>query len=174
MTYPEAVIAAGKDAMRVYAAALPYGQRWAEMCALGVAPGTKGTDRAFMQGRMNNQQLDAMPKAQAAWLSREAREAGINISGKYYCGGIADSRGWRDPEAWVSSNDDVRRVAASRNLHVTGSVEHAGRPEPPKRTVISESSVREAVRRELKKNPRAKVGEVREKVIEKHSYRRKM
>jgi len=145
--------------------------RFAEMCALQCPPGTRGTERAFMEGRNNNEQLDGMPRKQAQWLSKEAREAGISISGKYYCGGIADSRGWKDPEAWVSSNDDVLRVAKKRRMMVTGSVNYDPGPEPPKRKLISESIVNDLVAKERKKNPSAKVGELREKVIEKHAYR---
>lgn len=148
-----------------------YGERWAEMVALQAPPGTQGTDRAFMEGRYNNQQLDNMPTRQAKYVSEEARKAGINISGKYYCGGIADSRGWRDPEAWVSGNDDVLRVAKKRRMMVTGSVNYDPGPAPPKRKLINESIVNDLVRREKKKNPGAKTAELREKVIEKHAYR---
>ncbi len=143
------------------------------MCALQQPPGTQGTDRAFMEGRMNNQQLDAMPTRQAKFISDEARQAGISISGKYYCGGIADKRGWRDPEAWVSSNDDVLKVAKKRRMLVTGSVNYDPGPCPPKRKLISESIVNDLVRREKKKNPGAKTADLRDKVIEKHAYRAK-
>lgn len=47
------------------------------MVALQVPPGTKGTDRAFLEGRQNNEQLDAMPKRQANYVAKEARDAGI-------------------------------------------------------------------------------------------------
>lgn len=171
MAIPQEVQAAGREAIETYERALPYGERWAEMCALQVAPGTKGTERAFMEGRNNNEQLDGMPVKQAQYITKEARSAGINISGKYYCGGIADSRGWRDPEAWVSSNDDVLKVAKKRRMMVTGSVNYDPGPAPPKRKLISDSIVNDLVAREKRKNPSAKVGELREKVIEKHAYR---
>ena len=145
--------------------------RFAEMCALQSPPGTQGTDRAFMEGRYNNQQLDAMPTRQAKYVAEEAKAAGINISGKYYCGGIADQRGWRDPKAWVSGNDDVLRVAKERQMMVTGSVNYDPGPAPPQRKLISESIVKDLVRREKKKNPSAKTAELREKVIEKHAYK---
>lgn len=145
--------------------------RFAEMCALQSPPGTQGTDRAFMEGRCNNQQLDDMPARQAKYISDEARQAGINISGKYYCGGLADHRMWKDPEAWVSSNDDVLRVAKKRRMMVTGSVNYDPGPAPPQRKLISESIVKDLMRREKKKNPSAKTAELREKVIEKHAYR---
>ena len=171
MDIPLEVRERGRDAEETYRNALQYGSRWAEMCALQCPPGTKGTDRAFMEGRMNNQQLDDMPAKQAKWVADEARKCGINISGKYYCGGVADRRAWRDPQAWVSSNDDVLRVAKERRMAVSGTVNYDPGPAPPKRTLIAESIVQDEVRKEQRKNPTAKAGELREKVIEKHAYR---
>lgn len=124
-----------------------------------------------MEGRHNNQQLDDMPLKQAKYVSSEARKAGINISGKHYVGGIADSRGWRDPAAWVSNNDDILKVAHQRRLAVSGTVNYDPGPAPPKRKLISETIVREEVAKAKRQNPSAKVGELREKVIEKHAYR---
>ena len=141
------------------------------MVALQAPPGTKGTDRAFLEGRQNNEQLNDMPKRQAQYVSREASEAGISISGKYYCAGIADKRGWKDPAAWVTSNDDVLRVARKRRLHVTGSVNYDPGEAPPKRVLLSESIIKDEMRKEKRKNPRAKDGELREKIIDKHAYK---
>jgi hypothetical protein len=171
MDIPPEVTEAGREAVATYRRALPYGERWALMCALQAPPGTHGTDRAFMEGRYANQQLDAVPERQAKWLAKEARQAGISISGKYYCGGIADSRGWRDPEAWVSGVDDVRRVAKKRNLHVEGAVRHQAVELPPQRTVLAESIIKEEIRREKRRNPKAKAGEVRERILAKQAYR---
>ena len=171
MDIPYPVRQAGPEAIATYQKALPYGERWAEMCALQIAPGTKGTDRAFLEGRQNNQQLDALPKRQAEYMVREARQAGINISGRHYVSGIADHRGWRDPAAWVASNDDVLRVARKRRLAVSGTVNYDPGPAPPKRTVLSESIIRDEMRKELRKNPKAPKGELREKIIEKHAYK---
>lgn len=171
MNVPSHIKRAGRDAVETYMRALPYGERWAEMCALQVAPGTKGTDRAFLEGRQNNQQLDGLPKRQAEYMVREAKQAGISIAGKHYVAGIADRRGWRDPAAWVSSNDDVLRVARQRRLAVSGTVNYDPGPAPRKVKVLSESIIRDEMRKELRKNPTAKKGELREKIIEKHAYR---
>jgi hypothetical protein len=171
MEIPVEVKRAGEEAIATYKRALPYGERWAAMVATQTPPGTKGTDRAFMQGRMNNQQLDDMPVRQARYVAAEAKSAGINISGKHYVGGLADKRGWRDPEAWVSNNDDVLKVAHKRRLAVSGTVNYDPGPADPKRKLISESIVREAVAKEKRLHPSAKVGDLREKVIEKHAYR---
>lgn len=146
--------------------------RFAEMVSLQIAPGTMGSDRAFMEGRYNNQQLDDLPKYQAQRLAREAREAGINISGKYYASGLADSRAWRDPEAWVSGTDDVLRVAKKRNKTVAGSVNYdAGPAPPPKRVPLSERIITEEIAREKRLNPGLKVTpELREKIIDRHAH----
>ena len=171
MDIPVEIERAGRGAVATYIKALPYGERWASMVALQVPPGTKGTDRAFLEGRQNNEQLDAMPKRQANYVAKEARDAGISISGKHYCAGIADRRGWRDPAAWVTSNDDVLRVARRRKLHVSGNVNYDPGEAPPKRVLLSESIIRDEIKKEKRKNPHAKVGELREKIIDKHAYR---
>lgn len=170
---PSEVAAAGPNAIATYKRSLAQGspEKFAIMVALQQPPGTKGTDRAFMEGRHNNQQLDDMPDWQAKWLAREARQAGISIEGKHYCGGLADHRGWKDPEAWVSCNDDILRVAKKRRKAVSGAVNYDPGPEPPKRTLISESIVREEVRKLKRANPGVKSAELRERVIDKHAYR---
>jgi len=171
MEYPAEIVAAGPKALNLYEKALPYGERWATMVALQQPPGSSGTDRAFLEGRQNNEQLNDMPRRQAAYVAAEARQAGISISGKYYCAGIADRRGWRDPAAWVTSNDDVLRVAKKRRLHVTGNVNYDPGEAPPKRVLLAESIIKDELKKEKRKNPKAKDGELREKIIEKHAYR---
>ena len=174
MDVPYDVASAGSAAVATYRRSLQAGgtPAFAAMCALQTPPGTKGTDRAFMEGRMNNQQLDGMPKLQAEYITRDARSAGINISGKYYCGGLADGRGWKDPEAWVSSNDDILRVAKKRNKSVTGSVNYdAGAAPPPKRVALSERIIKEEIAREKRLDPGIKdTRALREKIIEKHAH----
>jgi hypothetical protein len=175
MTIPYEVRQAGDEAIATYKRSLASGatEQFAIMCALQCPPGTRGSDRAFMEGRYNNQQLDAMPERQAKYVAAEAKAAGINISGKYYVGGLADNRGWRDPEAWVSGNDEVLKVAQKRRRAVSGSVIYDPGPAPPQRKLINEKIVREEVARAKRANPRAKVGELREQIIAKHAYRAK-
>jgi len=164
MDVPSHIRSAGGEAVQIYLNAMQSGggERFAEMCALQTPPGTKGSDRAFFEGRSNQQQFDEMPVRQARWLLKEAKESGINPTGKYYVGGLADKRGWRDPKAWVSSVDDVKRVALERNLHVEGAVTVEGRPVPPKRKVLSESIIKD----EMRRSP----GTSREAIIEKHAH----
>jgi hypothetical protein len=173
MPIPQQVLDAGPEAVRTYKAALPYGEKWASMCALQCPPGIKGTDRAFNQGRYNQQQFDDMPKLMAEHMLREAREAGISTAGKQYVGGLADKRAHKDPEAWVDSTADIVRVARKRNLTVEGIVSHKGIPVPPKRAPLSEKIIAEDMRRYRKLHPNKKAGELREMIIAKHSYRPK-
>lgn len=169
---PSHIKALGPAAVEVYEKALPHGERWADMCAHQIAPGSLGSDRAFMEGRYNNQQLDAMPRRQADYVAKEAREAGVDISGKYYVGGLADSRAWKDPEAWVSGVDDIRRVAQKRRLRVQGIYDYDPGPAEPKRTTLNEKIVQQEVKR-LAKRSKKSPGELRDKVIEKHALKGK-
>lgn len=173
MEIPVEVKRAGADAVATYKRALPYGEKWASMVAMQVAPGTSGTDRAFMEGRHNNQQLNDMPLNQARYVAAEAKKAGVSISGKYYVGGLADKRGWRDPKAWVSNNDDILKVAQARRLHVSGTVNYDPGPTAPKRKLMSDKIMKEEIAREKRINPSAKTADIRERVIEKHAYRPK-
>ena len=169
---PRNIEDAGSDAVRMYSRLIAegYGHRWAEMCALQQPPGTKGTDRAVMQGRYAEQWLDDMPTDQARRITREARAAGINISGKYYCSGLADKRGHCDPAAWIDSASDIKRVATKRNLTVRGIVEHEGvATPPPKSKPLSERLVREMSAIERKRHPGKKPGEIREIVLDKYA-----
>jgi len=149
-----------------------YDHRWAEMCSLQCPPGVKGTDRAVMQGRYAEQWLDDMPRDQASRITREARAAGINISGKYYCSGLADKRGHCDPAAWIDSAADIKKVAKERNLTVRGIVEHEGRPMPPPASKpLSERLIRQMSAVERPNHPGKSRRELREIVIEKYAPR---
>lgn len=157
----------------MYSRLLSEGQtpRWAEMCALQQPPGVRGSDRAVMQGRYNGQWLDDMPKDHAQRLIREAKAAGINVSGRFYMSGLADKRGHRDPAAWIDSASDIKRVARERNLTVQGIVEHKGSPmDPPKQKRLSARLTREMMAYERRKNPGMKMkdGDLKEMVKEKY------
>ena len=148
--------------------------RAAEMFALQSPPGVKGTDRSLMFNRNNGQQFDDMPKDHALGMISMAREAGINPNGKYYFAGLADKRGFTDPEAWVSSAAEVKEVAHRRNLTVTGAVEHAGIPQPPPPHIrLSERLTREMMKAEKPLHPTMKKGELREMVVSKYGRKRK-
>lgn len=168
---PSQILAAGREATEMYVRLKSegYGHRWAEMCALQQPPGLKGTDRSYMQGRLNNEQLDKMPPDHARNIIELARRAGINPSGKYYAAGLADRRGPADPAAWVDSVSDVKRVAMTRNLSVSGAVEHkAVEMPPPAPKPLSERLTKEMMQVERQRNPKMKSGELREMVVSKY------
>jgi hypothetical protein len=167
MTLPPEIAAAGPAVQSHYVRLVENGQteRFAAMCALQQPPGTRGTDRAFMQGRYAQEWLNSMPKKQADWMIREAGAAGINTSGRFYMGGLADKRGHLDPEAWVDSTADVLKVAKKRDLEVHGIVDYVPPQKPPPKEVdINPRILREHVRKEMKANPKLKRGEAIEKV----------
>jgi len=144
--------------------------RFALMVALGQPPGTLGTDRAFMEGRLNQQWLDDMPKKQARTILSEAKAAGISVAGKVYVGGLADHRAHRDPLAWVDSTAGIKKVAMERNLTVEGAVKHQGTARPPTREVLNERIVQEELVRYRKKHPGKKDGELREMIVNRHAH----
>lgn len=155
MTLPYEIASSPKHVQDHYRKMIREGQseRFALMCSLQVAPGTKGTDRAFQQGRLDGNWLDGLPKRQATKMVSEARASGINISGKQYVSGLADKRGHCDPEAWVSDTNDVKRVAMKRNLTVQGVVTHQGTERPRKSVAINPRIERRLVAEEMKSKP---------------------
>jgi hypothetical protein len=126
-----------------------------------------------MEGRLNQQWLDGMPKKQANNILREARAAGINPNGKVYMGGLADGRAHRDPMAWVDSTADILKVAKARNLTVEGAVTYQGQAVPPVRKVLNERIVQEELPRYRKRHPGKKDGELREMIVNKHAHPKK-
>jgi len=109
--------------------------------------------------------MDSMPKATANQMIRQARAAGINPTGKFYMGGIADKRGHLDPEAWVDSTADIVRVAKKRDLEVHGIVDYVPPQKgPPKEIDINPSILNEHVAKEMKADPKLKRGDAIEKV----------
>lgn len=146
-------------------------ERFAVMCALMQAPGTKAADRTFMEGRYSGNWLDELPKKQAARIVREARAVGINPAGKFYMSGLADKRGHMDPMAWVDSVDDVKRVASARNLGVQGIVSIESRQEEAKKVGLNPSLAKELARKEMAKNPGLSMKDALQKAKEKHTPR---
>ena len=143
--------------------------QFALMCSLQQPPGTKGSDRAFMEGRYSGNWLDELPKRQANWMVKEARAAGINPAGKFYLSGIADKRGHLDPEAWVDSVDDVKRVAKARNLNVQGMVNVQASEVPRKDVALSPKIEQELAKKEISKQPKLSMADAVEKVRKKHA-----
>ncbi len=93
----------------------------AELLATRSFPGVRGTDRSFMQGRhLDGSQFEGTPPGVGRDYVAKALAAGVNPAGKYYSGPLARFPG--DPQAWVDSLADVRRIAEERNLSVQGAI----------------------------------------------------
>ena len=158
MKLPFDIAAAPKSVQDHYLAMIADGQTpmFAEMAALQSPPGTKASERAFLEGRQNGEWLNRLPPAQAKRMLAAARSAGVNPAGKYYFGGIADKRGIYDPKAWISDASDVKRVAEERGLDVEGAVTHkaSGRTFGKNRDVpLAKDIVERETAKELLKDP---------------------
>lgn len=144
--------------------------RLALMLALQQPPGTRGTDRSFMQGKLNDQWLGDLPKFQADRILAGARAAGISTTGKFYCSGIADKRGHMDPEAWVDSVDDVKKVARRRNLQVRGIVDvDADFDRPPTEVALNPRIEKRLAKEAIKKDPKLSMADARALVRDRHA-----
>jgi hypothetical protein len=95
-------------------------ERLAEMLASHRFPGTKGTDRAFFQGRhLGVGQFADVPLV-ARHHERIAEAAGMSTVGKAYLGTLARYPG--DPEAWVSDLHDVKTKCEERGWGCEGAI----------------------------------------------------
>jgi len=126
MDLPYEIASAPRHIQEHYLAMIADGQseKFAVMCALQCPPGSKESQRAFLEGRQNGEWLNRLPPAQAKRMAAAARSMGIDPSARYYFGGIADKRNIMDPKAWVADEHDVKRVAEERGLDVEGGVNY--------------------------------------------------
>lgn len=171
MNLPPEISFASPEVKAHYIAMIEDGQSpaFAEMCALRQPPGTKGSERAFMEGRYNGEWLNQMPERQAKYILAEAKAAGISTSGRYYCAGIADKRGWCDPAAWIEDSSDMLKVAKARNLEVKGSVNYTPPEREPERVGLDEGIVDRMAEEKVKKDPSLSKLEAKAQVREKHT-----
>ena len=173
-------IASSSARMAIYKQALANdgSHKFAEMCALQCPPGTKATDRAFMQGA--HRQMEDMDPKNRELILDIAKKAGISTQGKCHKAGLGRPE---DPAAWVSSSDDVLRVAKARNLNVSGVVNHKAvdNLQEPKRVKLAEDIIQRMMKRTLERDPSlaAKVKqkpkrlcELREAIVAKHSRKK--
>lgn len=176
---PASVTNLGHQAIKHYEKCLKNGctPQFAEMVTLGQAPVYKGSDRAFMEGRLT-EGGDTMLPDQRRVAEREAKSAGIATSGRFYMGGLADKRQYRDPGAWVGSRDEVLTTAKRRKLQLEGQINYT----PPvkakrKNKEISDRALRELTAHERTENPeltqKAAEERVKDKYIPKWKRRRK-
>lgn len=145
---------------------------FAEMCAFQRPPGHAGTDKTFLQGRMNNQDLDHMAPINAQRMLKRAKRAGIDISGKVHVSSIGPPS---MPEAWVSGLGDVTDFCKQRGLACTGSASVKGVTTDadlmPKKPKLSKHVIKDHLQRMLKNDPgliHKDKRELVEQVIDKH------
>lgn len=132
----------------IYQLALSQGASplFADMLASRQPPGTRATERAFMQGRNNNEDLEKMNKTLRDALLNEAKQAGVSIAGKTYCSGIA--RRVNDPGAWVSGRDDVLAKVKRNGWSCEGNVNYRPAEVPEALPRIRERRAKEKLRKQ--------------------------
>jgi hypothetical protein len=133
------------------------------MLATRSFPGIR-TDSIFNEGRFSGQDQFIDCPAKGAWLRRQAEEAGVSTTGKYYLSGLAEYPG--DPTAWVDSMSDVRRVAREKNLAIREGylTQKAVEREPMADVEIADDIIDNEVADILDENPGANPDEVRAQV----------
>jgi len=145
---------------------------FAAMLAQRRPPGTKGTDRTFLEG--SHHWADKMGKTNRKHVFEQAKKAGISTQGKVYKGGIGKPN---DPMAWVSSSGDVLAACKEKGFSCEGAVNYKAPAQRPKRKALADDIrdgyVRGILAKEpktlekVKKNPKA-IREVQERVVSKH------
>lgn len=155
----------------------------AEMLALRQPPGSGHTDRSFFQGHgcHDNGLLGLHPTIQEAYLAK-ARAAGVEPSGKYYYGGLADDDG--DPKAWCSSLQDYQdKAKRATHKEFRGAVNiKRSKPDPtpavPLAPDIVERYMKKAIAAQPDKPKRAwtkrELATLRSDIVAKHGTKRKL
>lgn len=142
-----------------------------EMLAARRAPGLKGTERAFLQGRVGaGHDLDHMPvNSRAKWL-KLAKKQGVSLSGKVHMSGIGNGM-----EAWVSNFDEglaKLKARGDRAVYRHGECVYQPPEMAPEADVpLAEDIVRASVKDMVKADPGLKkkhYRELRSMAIEKH------
>jgi hypothetical protein len=90
----------------------------AEMLASRTPP-MSNTDRELWYGHINGRQFEESPQI-GDYYRQQARLAGVDPKGKIYLSGLARYPG--DPEAWVESRGDIRRILEKRGWGADGLV----------------------------------------------------
>ena len=146
-------------------------KRFNDLCQSRQAPGTMGTDRAFLEGHHNHGFTDEPEWARQMVLNK-AKEAGVVTTGKKYVGGLADSRGPADPMAWVSDLHEVKKVCEARNMSARGALNYKGHDvAPPADVPLAEKHIASIDKDYALQDPnwsKKKKQERREIIIENH------
>ena len=174
-TYP--VISSDSEVQAFYERMRRDGQThfFAEMAACRQAPGTKNTDRAFMHGRMNGQDIGALPEWTRKRLAfNYKKETGCELpQGAAYISQLASKPG--DPRAVVGDLSDVARRCreTGKGCEELGikAAEPTGEIDQTKKR-LGGRLLKMRLAREMKKpeNKGKDQRAIAEKIIDKHGY----
>ena len=137
----------------------------AEMLAFQRPPGAK-TDASFLEGFCNGNQFEKTPHV-GNYYKSVADQAGVNVKGKIYQAGLAESPG--DPRAWIESRDDVKRICEERGWGCDGSVTLPVRNvKPPDEIDVADDILEDHVQDVLDEQPvlAPRRGELKEEIRE--------
>lgn len=145
--------------------------RFRDLCSARQAPGTMGTDRAFLEGH-HSHGFTTEPEWMRNEILKKAKAAGVVTQGKKYVGGLADARGCRDPRAWVSDTGEAVKVMEERNLGSTGLIKRKIRESEPQPDIpLAEKHIQSIDRDKAREDPnwlRKPKQERREAIIDVH------
>ena len=142
---------------------------FAAMLALQSPAGTKGTERAFLEG-MHNWAGDMNP-GNRELLFEKAHKAGVSTQGKKYIGGLGKPD---DQMAWVATMDDVKAVCKEKGFSSEGAVNYTAPEQKFKKKRMAEDVVGRFMQEAVAKDPaiqhnKKAMKELRAKVVKKHS-----
>jgi hypothetical protein len=128
--------------------------RLAEMLVLQQGPSLQ-TDTRWLTGHVNKNQFAGHDRMADLYM-RQAKRFGVVTENCVYKHQLARFPG--DPEAWVSSRADVKKICADRNWECEGSVTHRaedrGRSDPfAEPYQVAEDIVRDGVEDEISASP---------------------
>lgn len=130
------------------------------------------TDSVFLEGHCNGSQFERVPGA-GDFYAREARAAGVDVTGKVYMAGLAERPG--DPRAWVSGRGDVQRLCEERGWECNGAVKVKAKPARERKKVdVAADLIDDEVTKTLVDHPEPKsvnVQDLREKIHNKRKPR---
>lgn len=124
-------------------------------------------DRTFCEAMHHDMTRERSPKV-VRGMQENARRAGINTNGKYYCGFLGQ---YDDPMAWVTSREDAVAACKAKGVSTDGilKVKNRSVEQAPKKRFLADDLVEEQVNRILKTEPetreRVKRGKIRKKEL---------
>lgn len=153
---PYSVRQRGCEALFLKAVANGTSEKMAEMLALQEPPGIRGTNDQFMRGMKHGGQFNPdkpFDRMVIEDAKRQAKRAGISLSGKYYSSQCADYP--NDPRAWFANKDDEAAYIRSRGWSCRGGKVVKGREVEVehKPYCVSDEIVEEEVEKVLQEHP---------------------